>query len=66
MVLTADNFEILHEPLAAMMEEFNATSVQIEYDLAYDGLECSSDGELIQVCTPWAMGLVDKQGVSLV
>jgi len=57
-------FEVDNSALVA--EDFNAESVQIEHDLAQDGVEYGPGGELVQVNTPWAMGFVDEQGVSLI
>ena len=51
---------------AMAVEDFNAESTHIEHDLAEYGEECNHDGALIRVNTPWAMGFVDEQGVSLV
>ena len=51
--------------LAMAIEEFNAETVQIERHLAEYGREYNHDGVPIQVDTPWAMGFVDRQGVSL-
>ena len=51
---------------AMAMEDFNAEMVHILHDLAEYGEECNHDGTLIRVHTPWAVGVVDRQGVSLV
>ena len=53
------------DSLTMAMEDFNAEMTQIEREAEY-GYEHSPNGELIQVHTPWAMGFVDEQGVSLV
>ena len=54
------------EDLTMAMEDFNAEMTQILHDLAEYGYEYGPGGELVQVHTPWAMGVVDRQGVSLV
>lgn len=54
------------ETLILTMENFNAESTQIEHNMAQEGVEYGPGGELVQVDTPWAMGFVDRQGVSLV
>jgi len=54
------------DDLAMAIEDFNAESTYIRHDLAQEGVECNHDGTLILVNTPWAMGFVNKQGVSLV
>ena len=51
--------------LAMMVEDFNAESTHIQHDLAEYGEERNHDGTLIRVDTPWAMGLVNEQGVPL-
>jgi len=48
------------------IEDFNADSERIRHDLAEYGEEYDHDGAPIRVDTPWAMGFVDEQGVSLV
>jgi len=55
--------EVTMNSLAIAVEDFNAESTHIQHDLAEYGEECNHDGALIQVDTPWSMGLVDEQGV---
>ena len=57
--------EVTMNSLAIAIEDFNTESTQIEHDMAQDGVEYGPNGELVQVDTPWAMGFVDEQGVSL-
>lgn len=58
--------EVTMDDLAMAMEDFNTDSEHIRHDLAEYGEEYNHDGALIRVNTPWAMGFVDEQGVSLV
>ena len=67
MRMTVDASDWLLRPSLAMaIENFNAEMTHIQHDLAQEGVECGPGSELVQVRTPWAMGLVDEQGVSLV
>ena len=43
------------------VEEINAAMASIENDLNRAGLEYGPDGELVQVHTPYACGLVEKE-----
>ena len=54
------------EDLTMVIEEFNTETTDNERTMAYYGQECNHNGTLVQVDTPWAMGFMDEQGVSLV